>query len=216
MLIDLHTHTAPRSYDALQTPGELVLEAKALGLDAICLTEHDAFWPTSDLQALSRGHNLLLLPGCEINTDEGHFLAFGLTEYVFGMHKLPVLRAHVDRCGGALVAAHPYRRRYRTPGGDFSVPLEQMLHRAAADDAFQRCEALETYNGRGADDENRFSRALAQRLGLPCTAGSDSHQPGDLGACTTQFDQPIHDLDGLIRELKAGRFRPQLIDPSPI
>ena len=44
MLIDLHTHTAPKSYDALQTPEELVLEAKGLGLDALCLTEHDTFW----------------------------------------------------------------------------------------------------------------------------------------------------------------------------
>ncbi|MCZ6865731.1 MAG: PHP domain-containing protein, partial [Chloroflexi bacterium] len=111
MLIDLHTHTAPKSYDALQTPEELVLEAKGLGLDALCLTEHDTFWEAADLQNLSRRHGLLLLPGSEVNTDEGHFLAFGLKEYGFGMHKLPFLRQQVDQAGGVLVAAHPYRRR---------------------------------------------------------------------------------------------------------
>ena len=43
MLIDLHSHTAPRSYDALQTPDELIIEAKGLGLDAFALLSTTPF-----------------------------------------------------------------------------------------------------------------------------------------------------------------------------
>ncbi len=44
MIIDLHTHTYPRSGDSLLNPDVLIQEAKKLGLDGICLTEHDEFW----------------------------------------------------------------------------------------------------------------------------------------------------------------------------
>ena len=206
MLIDLHTHTYPRSYDALQTPEELVLEARGLGLDGICLTEHDEFWDPSELQGLARQHNLLILPGCEVNTDDGHFLAFALREYVFGIHRLPFLWREVERAGGALVAAHPYRRRrIGTEGG---CDLTGKVDLASREDAFQMCHAVEGLNGRGSRTENSFSMELARRLGMGATGGSDSHAPGGVGACATEFDARISCLDDLIRELKGGRFRP--------
>ncbi len=206
MLIDLHTHTAPRSYDALQSPEELVLEAKGLGLDALCLTEHDAFWNQAELAELSRRHGLLLLPGCEVNTDEGHFLAFGLREYRFGMHRLPFLRRLVEEAGGALVAAHPYRRRGIGEASPEQVELK--LSRAAQEEGIRLCHAIEGLNGRGTREENRFSANLARRLGLKTTAGSDSHRRGDLGVCATRFTARVQSVDDLIGELKAGRFSP--------
>lgn len=204
MLIDLHTHTAPKSYDALQTPEELVLEAKGLGLDALCLTEHDTFWEAADLRKLSKRHGLLLLPGCEVNTDEGHFLAFGLEEYVFGMHKLPFLRQQVDQAGGVLVAAHPYRRRGLA--GIHPTDLESRLTRASQEGSFKYCDAIEGLNGRGTKDENSFSLRLGQRLGLKTTGGSDSHSTGDLGTYATRFSARVESLEDLVRELKEGRF----------
>ncbi|MQF69660.1 PHP domain-containing protein [SAR202 cluster bacterium AD-804-J14_MRT_500m] len=208
MLIDLHTHTAPSSYDALQTPEDLIIEAKALGLDALCLTEHDSFWDLGELKKLSQHHNILVLPGCEINTDEGHFLAFGLTEYVFGMHKLNVLREHVNRSHGILIAAHPYRRRFRLPSDAQPQSSDQMVRQASEGSTFQNCTAIETLNGRGSQEENQFSSSLAECLKLPCTAGSDSHLTSQIGTCATLFSNRISDLDSLISELRRGEFRP--------
>ena len=204
MLIDLHTHTAPKSYDALQTPEELVLEAKGLGLDALCLTEHDTFWEAADLRKLSKRHGLLLFPGCEVNTNEGHFLAFGLEEYVFGMHKLSFLRQRVDQAGGVLVAAHPYRRRGLA--GLDPKDLESRLTQASQEGSFKYCDAIEGLNGRGTKDENSFSLQLGQRLGLKTTGGSDSHSTGDVGTYATQFNARVDSLEDLVRELKEGRF----------
>ena len=209
MLIDLHAHTAPHSYDALQTPEQLVLEAKGLGLDGLCLTEHDAFWDADALSSLGSRHGILLLPGCEVNTEEGHFLAFGLKEYIFGMHKLPFLWQRIQAADGALLAAHPYRRRGidSRPGTNLASKVQQ----AAEEPTFRQCHAVETLNGRGSKAENAFSEKLAQALNLPSVGGSDSHSPGDLGVCATRFKARIRDLDDLISALRQGDCTPTIL-----
>lgn len=206
MLIDLHAHTYPRSYDAIQTPEELIAAAKKLGLGGVCLTEHDYFWESSELQSLAKGNDLLILPGCEVNTDDGHFLAFGLKQYVFGMHRLPFLRTLIDEAAGALVAAHPYRRRLRE--GLNPKEVSNLLNKLHKEETFSYVDAIEGLNGRGSLLENHFSQELSSLTGLSATGGGDSHNPGDLGACATAFDSEVASLQDLIRELKAGRFRP--------
>jgi len=96
MIIDLHTHTRPMSDDSYLEPAELIQRAKRNGLDAICLTEHDWFWNKDALSKLSREHDFLVLPGVEMNTEEGHMLVFGLEEYSFGMHRTLYLKQAVD------------------------------------------------------------------------------------------------------------------------
>ena len=210
MVIDLHTHTAPKSYDALQSPMELILEAKALGLDAVCLTEHDAFWDDRDIQELRRHHKLIILPGCEINTDKGHFLAFGLREYLFGMHKFTFLHDQVNKAGGVLVAAHPYRRRQITDSTATRITPELAL--VSKEETFGYMDAIEGLNGRGSEAENNFSQMLSRILNIKTTGGSDSHRPGDLGTFATEFDSSITSISGLVREIKSGRFRPITLD----
>jgi hypothetical protein len=41
---------------------------------------------------------------------------------------------------------------------------------------------------------------------MPGTAGTDSHSRSDIGRVATDFERDIHDVAGLIAELKAGRF----------
>src|SRR3990170_5637769 len=62
MLIDLHCHTRLGSEDSFLTPVELIQRAKALGLDGVCLTEHDWFWPPETLARLSEEHGILVVP----------------------------------------------------------------------------------------------------------------------------------------------------------
>ena len=113
MLIDIHTHTYPTSDDSTLTPEKLISESKKIGLDGICITDHDGFWDPSDIKKLSIKHDFLILPGCEVTTEEGHLLVYGLEEYIFGMHKSKFVKELVNEVGGAIVVAHPYRRVYR-------------------------------------------------------------------------------------------------------
>ena len=91
---------------------ELIEGSKSLGLDGICLTDHDTFWTGEQILDLSSKHDFLVIPGCEINTEAGHVLVFGLSKYEFGMHRREFLQAYVEKAEGVMIAAHPYRRRF--------------------------------------------------------------------------------------------------------
>lgn len=207
MLIDLHTHTSRYSWDSTLTADELIDLAKEAGLDGICLTEHDFFWDADDVLRLSRKHEFLVLPGVEINTDDGHILCYGLGFYKYGMHRVNELAHHVNGAGGVMVAAHPYRRQL--PRDQLSESdYEAAVQRSSRNPAYGYCVALERFNGRGKPAENGFAAEVCDVVGLPCTAGSDAHSPGDIGRCATEFVDSIDGLAGLIEALRKGRHRP--------
>ena len=215
LYIDLHTHTYPNSDDSFLSPDELVEAAKGLGLDGVCITEHDHFWDPWDILSLSKKHGFLVLPGCEVNTDEGHVLVFGMERYVFGIHKIGFLRQLVERAGGVMVSAHPYRRRYLQDQAHKPDAYKSMVESARADPLFSFCDAIEVLNGRATDGETNFSLDVAGRLGLGMVGGSDSHRVSHLGNVGTRFYEKITSLDDLIFEMKAGRFEPAvLFDPE--
>lgn len=185
---------------------ELIEAAKSNGLDGVCLTEHDAFWSQEAIDQLSRKHDFLVLPGCEINTDAGHLLVFGLKEYVFGFHKPEFLRTALTQKGALAIAAHPYRHRFLEEPGRQPEARAEMLQRASGDSVFKFCHAIEAVNGRGSVDENCFSQDLGEQLGIKMTGGSDAHKLVQLGTAATQFERPIAGLEDLIQELREGRF----------
>lgn len=205
MLIDLHNHTWPKSHDSVLDPRDLARRAKDAGLDGICLTEHDALWKEEDAQAIAEEVGIIVIPGCEVSTDEGHILAWGMEKYVFGMHRVERLAEHVRERGGALVAAHPYRRQiaWKDDPDDWA----QALDKASRNIAYGHCIALEVLNGRGRERENRFSVDLASMLEMPGTAGTDSHAVHDIGKVATWFETDhISTWQDLVRELKTGNF----------
>jgi predicted metal-dependent phosphoesterase TrpH len=206
MLIDLHTHTRPLSWDSFLHPDDLIELSRERGLDGICLTEHDFFWDTEDVIELGKKHNYPVFPGIEINTEDGHMLVFGLTKYIYGMHRVSELAQHVESAGGVMIAAHPYRRQM-----PWNAKNEQewrdALERASRLPAYKHCDALERINGRGTEKENLFSAQLCDLMEMPGTGGTDSHQRSDIGKCATLFERDVRTLEDLISELKAGRFR---------
>ena len=189
-------------------PNELIERTKAAGIDGICLTEHDFFWDPVKIQELGFSHQFLVLPGCEINTDDGHMLVYGLHRYVYGMHRIKELARMVEVAGGAMVTAHPYRRLLSSATEMGSDDYHNAIERAKRMPAFQSATAIETENGRGSEVQNHFSRRLARELDKAGTAGTDSHEVIDIARCATYFEADIRSLDDLIRELKAGRFYP--------
>ncbi|HLF76382.1 MAG TPA: MaoC family dehydratase N-terminal domain-containing protein [Dehalococcoidia bacterium] len=210
MLIDLHTHTRGLSWDSDLSPDQLIDAAKHAGLDGICLTEHDFFWDHDAARELARKHDFLVLPGIEINTDDGHVLCFGLEKYVYGMHRWHELATHVQGAGGVMVAAHPYRRRMPWHP-DKEDDYAEALARAVELPYLKACAAVERYNGRGAPAENAFANHIVDALGMPGVASSDCHQLKDVGRCATEFLGRIESLEDLIAALRAGRVRPALL-----
>lgn len=215
MLIDLHTHTRPLSWDSYLTPDELIEKSRAAGLDGICLSEHDYFWEPEKVRELAKKHNYLVLPAIEINTEDGHMLCYGLEKYVYGMHRSSELAEYIEEANGAMVAAHPYRRQMPWVVKE-ERDYEEALERAARNTAYGHCVALERINGRGSVKENTFSARLCDFMAKPGTAGSDAHAHSDIGKCATEFERRISTVEDLIEELKAGRFRAVSLVPEGV
>ncbi len=202
MLIDLHTHTKPWSDDSALDIPELVHLAKQSGLDAVCLTEHDWFRDEDSLAKLSQEHDFLILPGVELNTDDGHFLVFGVEKYSFGMHRTQFLKNIVDEAGGAMILAHPHRRNFHRDD-DINIAVEQYYQKPF----FDLIDTIEVSNGRASERENKFSLELCRRLNLSGVGGSDAHSTANIPSCATRFERTISNVEELIAELKAGRFK---------
>jgi predicted metal-dependent phosphoesterase TrpH len=202
--VDLHCHTAGRSWDSTLDLGTLVADASRRGVRAACLTEHDAFWQAVDLEP----GECVLIPGTEINTDDGHVLVFGLEEYRFGFHHSRVLAAAVEAAGGAMVLAHPFRRALPEVVEPNTSDYERALARALDNPLLRAIAAVEVANGRATEAQNRFSADLARCAGLPGVAGSDAHRPGEAGRVATLFESPVRSCGDLVEALAARRFRP--------
>ncbi len=208
MLIDLHTHTYPTSDDSFLSPDQLIAAAKDAGIDGLCLTEHDGFWKPEEVEALSQRHAYPIFPGCEVTTEEGHLLVFGLAQYIFGMHRAAFVKQLVEEAGGVIVVAHPYRRRFQANAAADQNAYYTMLEQACQSHVFPLANAVEVMNGRGSTSENAFSHQIAQRFNLPGTGASDCHKLEEVGTFATEFHGRISSLSQLIAELKSGRFRP--------
>lgn len=218
-LVDVHCHTAGPSPDSALSLSQALSDAARAGIDALCLTEHDAFWRPEELadQAGSNDRDgspdagncrVKVIPGAEINTDCGHVLVFGLTAYRFGFHHPLDLARAVQGAGGAMILAHPYRRALPPDVMPNSTAWDAALGMALESPLLKLVDAVEVMNGRGSDTENQFAAALARAASLPGLAGSDAHQLGVAGCAVTEFYQPVRNVEDLIRALKSGSFRP--------
>ena len=90
--VDLHLHTNRGSSDSNLAPKDLVDRARAIGIGAVCITEHDNMWDSREMAAMAGDSGVIFLRGMEVTTDMGHVGAFGLERYVGGIYKLAELR----------------------------------------------------------------------------------------------------------------------------
>jgi hypothetical protein len=208
VLIDLHCHTSPRSSCSRATLQGLVANARARGVDALCITEHDLRWSEDELAAASADVGFPLLYGVEVSTDVGHVLAYGeLRRPLWRGYKLAELAAEAEETGAALVLAHPVRylageravRAGRTPPPPEAVaalPQWSLVH------------AVEAMSTQTTPDEHALVAAALVVAPRPATAGSDAHDDEKAGAFATRLERSVRNGAELAAEIRAGRVEP--------
>jgi len=204
MIIDLHVHTSPASPCSSAPVDALIEEAKTIGLDAICLTDHNHVWDPNRVEDLRQKHGFLVLDGNEITTDQGDMLVFGLRRNIEGIIKLEELRALVLESEGFMIAAHPFRGFLTFGVGQLGLTPEKAMERPL----FKYVDAVEVLNGKVTEKENSFAKEVAAGLGLPATGGSDAHEVSEVGVYATQFSDTIKNGMDLIQGLKEGTYSP--------
>jgi hypothetical protein len=195
---DLHLHTVHS--DGEREPAEMVSAAHAAGLDFIVSSEHNTssanrVWPTC------RTGSLLVIPGEEVTTRHGHWIAAGLPEggwvdWRYGPSDgvFPRFAAQVRETGGLVSAAHP------------AVPLPG----SAWEFGFEHVEAIEVWNGRwNVDDEvslRIWQRLLRQGRRVAAVGGSDSHSTNQqVGAPQTAVHADELSMPAIVDGLRRGR-----------
>jgi len=202
MRVDLHIHTSPRSPCSHIDPPDLVREAKRLGLDGFCLTEHQVIWDPEEVEELAGGQDITVFRGNEITTNQGDILVFGFEEDLQGVVAIQDLRKKVQAAGGFMIAAHPFRG-FKTFGiGQLKMNVDQACKRRV----FQYVDGLEIKNGKLNEQENHMAEEVAERLNLVGVAGSDAHNVDEIGKWITIFEREINSEQELIEEIKARRF----------
>ena len=213
-VFDLHVHTVRGSSDSSLTPDQLIEQAVRLKLDGLCLTEHGGGWDREELRRSFEGSGLTVVQGLEVETDMGHILVIGLHSYVSGMSTAADLRKVVNRAGGVMISAHPFRNLFNPPPYDSNLVYRNRngfpkTGREAADHPlFGLVDDVEVANGSNTRRENLFSQDVAKHLGFKGTGGSDAHSTHGLGRCVTVFDGTIASEADLIDALKAKAFGP--------
>ena len=219
-LFDMHVHTTKGSSDSNLSPEEMVLQAEQLGLFGLCITEHSGPWDRHDFQRFASQHDVTLIRAMEVETDMGHILAFGMDRYLSGINKASNLRKELDRVGGFMVSAHPFRDMFPVRPKGRPLIYQGMDHvpstvaGAAEHPIFSMVDAMEAANGATAGIENSFAFKVAKHLGLKVTGGSDAHSRNGLGRYVTAFDGEIGTAEEFMNALHNGNFLPATLSPN--
>ncbi len=196
--IDLHCHSW-YSADGVSSPEELIVSAKARGLNGFAITDHNTCeayrymveegFASKDGQPVD---GFLIVPGVEVSTAEGHLLCLGvvLGGRLKGTPAAEICR-RVHELGGLAIPAHPYdyfRAGIREAVLD-TLPVDGL-------EVFNSATTLKSCNER--------ARLYAERRGLPMTAGSDAHHEAAIGTAHAVFDLPAFSVAAVLDGIRRG------------
>jgi PHP family Zn ribbon phosphoesterase len=238
-MIDLHTHT-PASLDVSRdrygatTPEEFVAAAIAAGLDAIAVTDHNTTEWCDSVRASAADQALLVLPGVEISTSEGHLLAIfdedmpgsrideilvlaGIRSEDRGRLDIATEKgiaevAHlVCDSGGLAIAAH-----VDAPRGLLELQVAAHVKRLLCDPSLAALEVVDLASCEGIQRRVRGDRQLSFVRGSDATtAGVSGHRVAGLGSRRTWIKSGRPDLVGIAHALRDPSLRVRLEMPPP-
>jgi hypothetical protein len=219
---DLHMHTAHSDGSCLsrrqqRVPCPVFLTAKAAserGLDFIAITDHNTTSHADPMRELQPYFDdLLLIPGREITTFQGHANLFGsvaMLDFRVDSDEVPDWNAeleNVGRTGGVISINHPVR-----PSGEQCMGCG-WTPRGEVD--YARMQAVEAVNGRDADTPfsgiGFWEKLLDRGYRLTGIGGSDNHDAllrdagSAIGTPTTVIYADALSQAGIIGGIRRGR-----------
>ena len=185
--VDLHMHT-DHSGDCA-TPVEALLgEAKAKGLGAIAITDHNEI--SGALEARDKAEGIKVIVAEEVKTaEQGEVIGLFIEEKIPRGMTLQETIAEIKRQGGLVYVPHPFDRLHAVP--DYPHLL----------DVLDDIDAIEIFNPRVAISSfNEEAVRFAEKYRIVGGAGSDAHVTAGLGSVRIRmrdFDGPEEFLESL-------------------
>ena len=188
--IDLHVHTL-YSGDSNISPKMLIEQLNMNPtVKAVAITDHDTIEGYRHVKKLAEAYEgLLVIPGVEVSTFEGHINVLGVEEIPKYPLSAEELIDFARERQAVVVIPHPYR----VCGlGDNTKKLD--------------ADAIETLNYRASKAENKLAEKLAKELNLPGVAGTDAHRPNQLFKVYTEVDADP-DINSILKAIRNGAVR---------
>ncbi len=197
---DLHIHSNinkrlgyfPLFYDSVQTVEQIISRALISNIKIISITDHDSLAGFYEAQNIIDKSNLelMLLPGCEVSSHDGHILAYNIyKEIKQGMSAQETIEA-IHEQNGIAVAAHPF---------SFNS-IKNKVYQLELD-------ALEGYNATASAYANLKTFLAACYLKIPNIAGSDAHQVQEVGRSYMEFPDNTPTVTDLLQKIVTGDFK---------
>lgn len=188
MKFDLHIHSNySDGRDEVKTILKAAVRRKLAGLS---ITDHDTLRGSEKARKIIKEQklDLILIPGAEVTTAEGHLLVLGVSEIPPRGLSPEETTDLAHEQGGITIVPHPYH------------PFRHAIGRVP------KCDAVEVYNSKHLFGiANARARREARRRGLPMVAGSDSHFADTVGLGVTEID--AQNAKEAIEAIRAGRTR---------
>jgi len=185
--IDMHVHTedSPDAHTKINDLPEII---GAKGLDGIAVTEHNNFDPP-------KFDNVIIIPGVEISSAEGHIIALGVHENIPRNLSADETIRRVHDQGATAIIPHPY---------------DPVCECVKISNLEVRPDAVETMNADALSFgiSNYLARRDARKFNLPQVGGSDSHVPESIGDCYTLIDSPTRSIDDILLAIRQGKTQP--------
>jgi predicted metal-dependent phosphoesterase TrpH len=187
--IDLHVHSC-YSYDSLIKPKELRFYARKSGLDGVAITDHDRL---DSAMKIAREAALLVVPGMEISSSNGHILGLCVSEAIPKGLSPDETVEKIHEAGGLAVACHPVTLFKGSLGKHTS----------------SRFDAVEVINASAFPFRFSVKRArqIAVSLHIGQVGGTDAHYGPEIGCAYTVVDSELR-VDRVVEAIRKGSCYP--------
>jgi predicted metal-dependent phosphoesterase TrpH len=190
MILDPHIHSTYSS-DSSASPRDIVRKAKAIGLDAIAVADHNTIKGSmATIGEAKDFKDFVVVPGMEISSSKGHIVALGINEDVKpGLSPEETVES-IRELGGIAVAAHPFVS-YREGLCDNVKDLD--------------IDAIETLNSRYVFGYSNWrAKNLAIKRNIPEIGSSDAHFLEAIGSCVTELEADFS-YESIIEGILSGK-----------
>lgn len=182
----------------------MCLRAVEAGLAGIALTEHDVWWPLTDIQELQhRFPQLTIIRGMEHSCPEGHFLVFlpnPENGEIPGWCSVLDLIPLVHNYGGIVIWAHPFR---------FDKTRPSWLKHV-------RPDGMEVASSNMHGQAETMAIKVATETGITTFCNSDAHHASLLGNYVNELDLSLTGVEDFITYVHRKKHGDGIRRASPV
>lgn len=179
---DLHIHSI-YSYDGTASISAILkYAADSTRLNVIAITDHNSMEGVPEALDLAPKYNLIVIPGCEVSSKDGHVIALFINRLIPAGLPLYETVMKVGEQGGLCIAAHPLAK------GTSSLRFEVIDSVIKNPEAAKILVGIEAFNGGLVyTRKNHIVADECSKLPLTQVGSSDAHILSMLGEGSSFF-----------------------------